>query len=202
MLLTQARSADLDLTRHALRHGPTVAAVVAVEASALLVRAGEQVLPVLLLLGVVGPVLARIDVAERRLPFTLTVPLFAVSVAMLAVSATLMGEAPIIRSAASAVAWLAFYGAVHLGTRGHGMGLGDVVLAPTLGLVLGWIGWGATVVGFAAGFLAAAVAAGALLAAGRSGRASLPFGPFMLSGAWFGALAGPAIWAAYLAGGR
>lgn len=202
MLLTEPRSADLGSARAALRHGPTVAAVLAVGVSLLLVQWGEPVLPALLLIGVLGPVLARIDVVERRLPFTLTVPLLVAGVVLLAGTDAAMGEVPTGRAASAAAAWLMFYGAIHLATRGRGMGLGDVVLAPTLGLVLGWIGWGAAVVGLAAGFLAAALAAVAMLATGRSGRASLPFGPFMLAGAWLGAVFGHAIWAVYLAGGR
>ncbi|MGQ0842979.1 MAG: prepilin peptidase [Sporichthyaceae bacterium] len=179
-----------------------MATIVAVGVSLIVVQWAEPVLPLLLLVGGVGPVLARIDVVERRLPFTLTVPLFIAAVVLLAGTGAAMGEVAMGRAASAAAAWLMFYGAIHLFTRGRGMGLGDVVLAPTLGLVLGWIGWGAAVVGLAAGFLAAAVAAVSMLATGRSGRASLPFGPFMLAGAWLGVVFGPAIWAVYLAGGR
>jgi leader peptidase (prepilin peptidase)/N-methyltransferase len=83
------------------------------------------------------------------------------------------------------------------------MGLGDVVLAPTLGLALGWLGWSASLVGLAGGFGLAAVAAVLMIGTGRARRgSSLPFGPFMLAGAWLGAMAGPAIWTAYLTAGR
>ncbi|MGQ0467992.1 MAG: prepilin peptidase [Sporichthyaceae bacterium] len=200
MLLTAARSADLDLAQQALRHRPTVAAIVAVEVCMVAAFWGEPVLAALLVLGVLGPVLARIDVVERRLPFTLTVPLFA-AVLLLVGSAALSGGAPMARAAVSAAVWVVFYCALHVGTHGRGMGLGDVVLAPTLGLVLGWIGWGASMVGLAAGFVVAAFAAALLCAVGRGSRSSMPFGPFMLAGAWLGAVSGPAIWIVYLAGG-
>jgi len=64
------------------------------------------------------------------------------------------------------------------------MGFGDVKLAPTLGLVLGWYGWGAVVTGTFAGFALGAVWGLFLIAARRAGRrTALPFGPFMLVGA-------------------
>jgi leader peptidase (prepilin peptidase)/N-methyltransferase len=59
-----------------------------------------------------------------------------------------------------------------------------VVLAPTLGLVLGRIGWGASAIGLVAGFVLGLIAAAALLIAGRVGAdRALAFGPFMLFGA-------------------
>ena len=65
-----------------------------------------------------------------------------------------------------------------------GMGGGDVKLAFLLGLYLGWLGWGAVVVGAVAGFAIQAVLAVGLLAVRRVGlRTELPFGPAMLLGA-------------------
>ena len=74
--------------------------------------------------------------------------------------------------------------------------MGDVKLAALLGLYLGWIGWGAVVVGAAAGFVIQALLALVLLAGRRIGlRGELPFGPAMLLGAavaigWSDALLG------------
>jgi leader peptidase (prepilin peptidase)/N-methyltransferase len=62
--------------------------------------------------------------------------------------------------------------------------MGDVKLAGLLGLHLGWLGWGAVVVGAFAAFVVQAVVALVLLAARRIGlRGELPFGPAMLAGA-------------------
>jgi leader peptidase (prepilin peptidase)/N-methyltransferase len=62
--------------------------------------------------------------------------------------------------------------------------MGDVKLAGLLGLHLGWMGWGALVVGAAAGFIVQALLALVLLAGRRIGlRGELPFGPAMLAGA-------------------
>lgn len=80
-----------------------------------------------------------------------------------------------------------------------GMGLGDAKLAVLLGLYLGWTGWSAVVVGWFAGFLFGGVYAVALLAVRRAGRRTpVPFGPWMLAGAWVGLVAGPAVGDWYL----
>jgi leader peptidase (prepilin peptidase)/N-methyltransferase len=95
--------------------------------------------------------------------------------------------------------WLVVYGGIWLGTAGRGMGLGDVALAPVLGLALGWLGWGPSVVGLAAGFLIGAVVGVALIATGvTSRRARVPHGPFLLSGAALGMFAGEPLWQGYL----
>jgi leader peptidase (prepilin peptidase)/N-methyltransferase len=79
------------------------------------------------------------------------------------------------------------------------MGLGDVALAPVLGLALGWLGWGPSVVGLASGFVVGAVVGVALLGTGRA-RVGLrvPHGPFLLTGAAVGMFAGGPVWSAYL----
>jgi leader peptidase (prepilin peptidase)/N-methyltransferase len=75
-----------------------------------------------------------------------------------------------------------------------GLGMGDVKLAGLLGLYLGWLGWGAVVVGAVAGFVVQALLALLLLATRRIGlRGELPFGPAMLAGAAL-AIACPAAW--------
>ena len=79
-----------------------------------------------------------------------------------------------------------------------GMGLGDVKLAGVLGLYLAFLGWGTLVVGFAAGFLLGGVYAIVLLVAGRAGRKTgIPFGPFMIAGAFVAVFFGAALAGAY-----
>jgi leader peptidase (prepilin peptidase)/N-methyltransferase len=59
-----------------------------------------------------------------------------------------------------------------------------VKLSGVAGLYLGWFGARAFVTGLAGGFVLAAVAGLALIAAGRATRKTqLPFGPFILGGA-------------------
>lgn len=79
------------------------------------------------------------------------------------------------------------------------MGLGDVALAPVLGLVLGWLGWGASATGLMGGFVIGALVGVVLLASGRAGaRSRVPHGPFLISGAALGVFVGDPIWRSYL----
>ena len=74
------------------------------------------------------------------------------------------------------------------------MGFGDVRLAVLNGLLCGWWGWQAALLGLAAGFLVALPEAVVTLI--RHGlRASRPLGPYLIAGA-----AGVAIWSAATTG--
>ena len=69
-----------------------------------------------------------------------------------------------------------------------------------IGLVLGWFGWSALVVGTLAAFLLGALMGVALIVARRASRSTgIPFGPWMLGGAWVGILLGEPIARGYLA---
>ena len=79
------------------------------------------------------------------------------------------------------------------------MGFGDVKLAGVLGLFLGFLGWAPLVVGAAAAFLLGGVFGIVLLIAGRAKRGrAIPFGPWMVVGAWIGIFAGEPLAAGYL----
>lgn len=147
-----------------------------------------------------GVALFMIDLDHRRLPFSITrVTAIAVVVA-LGIEGLVDGWAPALVGVLSALVWLGVYGGVWLATAGRGMGLGDVALAPVLGLLLGWLGWGPSLVGLLAGFLVGAVVGVVLLATGRAQRrAQVPHGPFLLTGAAVGLYAGDALWHGYLA---
>ena len=81
-----------------------------------------------------------------------------------------------------------------------GMGMGDVKLAGVIGLFLGQLGWAELAVGAAAAFLLGGIAGIVLILVRRVGRGtSMPFGPWMLGGAWVGVFAGVPIAQAYLA---
>ncbi len=190
-----------EYVRLARRH-PVTAGVGLLTVAAMSLRsAGDPVLPAIVFVTVVGVVLARIDIAVRRLPFAVTVPTFAAAAVLLIAPAVVGGEVSLLRAATSSAVWLATYWTIHVASRGRGLGLGDVVLAPTLGLVLGELGWGPSLVGLAAGFLLAAVIGAVLLGTGRATtKAAIPFGPFMLAGAALGVLIGEAAWTAYGSG--
>jgi leader peptidase (prepilin peptidase)/N-methyltransferase len=79
------------------------------------------------------------------------------------------------------------------------MGFGDVKLAGVLGLYLGWLGWGPLIVGAFLGFLFGGLLGGGLMVIGRATRKSaIPFGPFMLVGAYVAVLAGGWVASGYL----
>jgi leader peptidase (prepilin peptidase)/N-methyltransferase len=81
----------------------------------------------------------------------------------------------------------------------RGLGMGDVKLAAVLGLYLGWLGWGPLAVGAFAAFLLGGVFAIILLLARRARRGTgIPFGPWMIAGAWLGIGVGAAVWNSYL----
>lgn len=73
--------------------------------------------------------------------------------------------------------------------RSAGMGFGDVRLAALVGLVLGWLGWGAVAIGLWFSFLSFAVPALVVVLARRDRtllKRSFPFGPFMVFGTLVG----------------
>lgn len=146
-----------------------------------------------------GVALFMIDLDHRRLPFALTGAAATGTVIALGIDMVLHGTGPLVTALLSTVLWFGVYGGIWLATAGRGMGLGDVALAPVLGLALGWLGWGASAVGLAGGFLIGAVVGVGLLASGRAGaRARVPHGPFLLSGAALGMFAGQPLWEGYL----
>jgi leader peptidase (prepilin peptidase)/N-methyltransferase len=104
----------------------------------------------------------------------------------------------LLRAAIAAAALFALYFIMAIAYPG-GMGFGDVKLAGVLGLFLGFLGWGELAVGAFAAFVLGGVFGVVLLIARRAGRKSrIPFGPWMLLGAWVGVFFGGAIWTVYL----
>ncbi|TIC88520.1 prepilin peptidase [Nocardioides sp. GY 10113] len=164
-----------------------------------LAATGElDLLAAFLVLAGAGVALALIDLEHGRLPFSITG--VAAVLALLALALGWWGgDVAPLEALASAALWLGVYGGIRVLTRGRGMGLGDVALAPLLGAVLGALGPGPSLVGLAAGFLLGGVLGMALMATGRAGRGSrIPHGPFMLVGAAIGLFAGEGLAAAYL----
>lgn len=146
-----------------------------------------------------GLALAVIDLEHQRLPFSITGVVAIVVVLAMVGHVVVDGPGVLPRTAFSTLLWVAVYGGVWLLTAGRGMGLGDVALAPVLGLSLGWVGWGASLVGLLGGFVLGALVGAALLVLRRAARRSrVPHGPFMLAGAFLGAAVGDVLFAAYL----
>lgn len=160
------------------------------------------VLPAVLYLVAVGVALALIDLDVHRLPDTIVLPSYPVAAGLLLLADLAPGDGldggAWLRALAGAAALLTFYFLLLVVWPG-GMGLGDVKLAGLLGLYLGWFGWGAVLVGAFGAFVLGGVFAVALLATGRAKRGSgVPFGPWMITGAFLGIAVGEQLWQAYL----
>ncbi|WP_456284960.1 prepilin peptidase [Microbacterium sp. JZ101] len=138
---------------------------------------------------VVGVILMRVDIHEHRLPDRIVLPSTAALLAVVAAHAAALGDAaPLARAVLGGLALGAFYLALRVANP-EGMGGGDVKLAALVGVFLAWHGWAVLAVGAAAAFVGGAAWALALLAARRADRdARIPFGPWMILGAWAGLL--------------
>ncbi|WP_375389759.1 prepilin peptidase [uncultured Amnibacterium sp.] len=154
---------------------------------------------VFLYLGAVSVALAAIDIDVRRLPDRIVLPSYVVGVALLGAVDLLRGDPTAVGTALAGSGAAALLFAVLWFARPGGMGLGDVKLAGVLGLFLGQLGVAQLAVGISAGFLLGGIFGVALLLSRRGGRrTAIPFGPWMLAGAWVGVLAGEPLAAAYL----
>lgn len=146
-----------------------------------------------------GVALTAIDLELQRLPDAIVLPSLGVVTVLLGASAALVGDwGQLITVFAGAAALFAFYFVIVL-VYPAGMGGGDVKLAPLIGAATGYIGWSAIAVGAFAGFVIGAIVGVSSMLIRRAGRKhAIPFGPWMLAGAWLGIVAGPTVMAAYL----
>ncbi|OPG10164.1 prepilin peptidase [Streptomyces sp. GKU 895] len=171
---------------------PLLSLVTALVCAALAAATGTRPeIGVWLLLAPVGVLLAVVDLKVQRLPDPLTLPFAAAALALLGALSFVpehTGD------------WLhALYGSLALGggyfvlflINPAGMGFGDVKLALGTGAVLGWYGWATVMLGTFAGFLLGALYGGALIVVRKAGRkTAIPFGPFLIMGAFLGVLIG------------
>jgi leader peptidase (prepilin peptidase)/N-methyltransferase len=153
-----------------------------------------------LYLGAISVALAIIDVETHTLPNRIVMPAYIVGAALLTGSSIISGDfAPLLRAGIGLAALWAAYALMRIAYP-KGMGFGDVKLAGVLGLYLGWSGWGALVVGsFGAFVLGGVFGIGVILLRRGTRKSGIPFGPWMLAGAWLGILFGNTIATGYLA---
>ncbi len=152
-----------------------------------------------LYLAAISVALAIIDLETRRLPNVLVLPAYLVGGVLLTAAALLNGDPwGLARAAIGAAALFTAYLLMALLSRG-GMGFGDVKLAGVLGLFLAWLGWGQLAAGAFFPFLLGGLFSLVLVFARGAGRKSkIPFGPWMLIGAWVGIFWGGQVFNWYL----
>jgi leader peptidase (prepilin peptidase) / N-methyltransferase len=141
-------------------------------------------------LAVCALALAWTDAAVQRLPDLLTAPAYAGTAVLLLLAAAASGHwGYLLRAFIGGLALGAAFLALAVISR-SAIGLGDAKLAASLGTMLAWSGWPTLIGGTFAGFLLAAVYGLALLLTRRATlRQRIPFGPFMIAGAFLALLA-------------
>ena len=162
--------------------------------------ASTLVLIAFLYLVAITVALALIDIDVKRLPDAIVLPGYLVGAVLFLAASILGGSWDALIRAGIGMAGLAALYFILMFIRPDAMGFGDIKLAGVLGLFLGWSGWGSLLIGAFAAFVLGGVYGIILILAHRAkGKSGIPFGPWMLAGAWVGIFFGNQIWGAYLA---
>lgn len=139
----------------------------------------------------IGGWLVVIDARTHRLPNRIVLPTLASLIALAAVDALATGEGGALVRALLGMVILGGFYAVLRGISRAGMGGGDVKLAAVIGLVLGWHGWQALLIGAVMAFVLGALYALSLILLRRADRSTrIAFGPWMIAGALLGVVLG------------
>ncbi|QAV70259.1 prepilin peptidase [Salinibacterium sp. UTAS2018] len=156
-------------------------------------------LPAFLYFAAISIALTLIDLDTQTLPNKIVLPSILVGLALLAMASAGTGNwYALLGAVLGSLALFIFYFIVAV-VSPRGMGMGDVKLSAVIGLYLGWLGWGTVAVGAFAAFLLGGLFAIALLVFKKAGRRSaIPFGPWMIAGAWIGIAFGAQMWNGYL----
>jgi leader peptidase (prepilin peptidase)/N-methyltransferase len=141
--------------------------------------------------------LALVDVESRVIPNAVVYPSLGLFGAALVVAAATSRHVDLLRAV---LGLLIFGGGLLLVAlaRAGGMGMGDVKLAGLIGLVLGSQGLQYVAVAAGLAILIGGVAAVGVLAARRSMKSTMPFGPYLVAGAFGAAIWGGPLARAYL----
>jgi leader peptidase (prepilin peptidase) / N-methyltransferase len=138
-------------------------------------------LPAYLYLSAIGVTLALIDFDVRRLPDSIVLPSYVVSVLLLMPAGAVDADWSSAQRAMFAMgALLTVYFALAIAYP-HGVEFSDVKLAGLLGLHLGWLSWSTVVIGGFGGFVIGGVGGTAALATRRIDRGVIPFAPCMIA---------------------
>jgi leader peptidase (prepilin peptidase)/N-methyltransferase len=148
-------------------------------------------LPAFAYLAALSIALTVIDLDTLRLPFWLVAPSYPVAAVLLGIASLAEHDwSSAVRALIGAVALWGLYRLLHL-VYPAGMGYGDVRLSGLLGMYLGWLGWDRLVVGAFLAFLVGGIGGVVLMILRRGSlKTQIPYGPYMLLGAWLGILLG------------
>ena len=143
----------------------------------------DWALPAYLVLTASLLAISIIDLEHFIVPDRITAPLTVSALALLGLAAAADGNGwRFGRSLLGGLAFFAFLLLLNI-VNPRGMGMGDVKLSFSLGLFLGWLGWGQVFLGGFLSFLLGAVVGVALIATKVKGRKDhVPFGPFLAVG--------------------
>jgi leader peptidase (prepilin peptidase)/N-methyltransferase len=152
-----------------------------------------------LFLAALSVVLGLIDWDTHTLPDRIVLPSYLVGVILLGAAAIVSNNyAALLRAGIGMAALWLIYLIIAFASAG-GIGYGDVKFAGVLGLFLGYLSWGALVTGAFAAFALGGIFGLSLVVARKADRKSgIPFGPWMLAGAWVGVLFSAPIVQGYL----
>jgi leader peptidase (prepilin peptidase)/N-methyltransferase len=151
-------------------------------------------LPAYLVVTIALVVLSVIDLEHYLLPNRIVYPTTVAALALFTFGALLDDNLEGLLRAllAGGVAFSAFF-VLHV-ISPRSMGFGDVRLSFTLGLALGYVGWGEVFLGLFLGFAYGALVGIVLIAVLRRGRNQpVPFGPFLAAGTMTALLVGAPI---------
>jgi leader peptidase (prepilin peptidase)/N-methyltransferase len=148
------------------------------------------VLPAFLIFGSVLVAQSWIDIQEQRLPREITFTGIVLGGVALAIAAIVLDEPERIWMAAlGAAIALAIIGGIYAGSNAYygkdvAFGFGDVILAPFLGMYLGWLNPGIVAPGIFFGFVLGTLGTIPAMIGGKAdGKTMIPFGPFLAMGA-------------------
>lgn len=132
---------------------------------------------------VIGIALSVIDFKYHRLPNKLTFPLFCIGFFTILLDAIYQHQLHQLKTALIASVLLTiFYFALNMLSRG-GMGMGDVKLAASIGLITGYLGLPYVLTAsFAAFFIGSMVGLFMIVIRKATRKTPIPFGPFMIIG--------------------
>jgi leader peptidase (prepilin peptidase) / N-methyltransferase len=145
----------------------------------------------------VGVALAVIDWRTRYLPSRLILPSYVVVGVLVVVASALGGDWSALLGAAlgCAITFAVFFVMWFVAPRA--MAFGDVRLSGLLGLSLGWLGWPQLVLGLMTAFFLMSIGGILLSVTKVFHRRHVPFGPFLVGGAYLGAAFPLALLTAY-----